>query len=282
MERWLLISNCQTFGLVNSLRLMCPDIEVEGIDVADYRRRTAEIDEMMGACDRVVLNHEVQTTANADHRRAIRVSMLPAFAFGAYHPDLTYVLSDGQPVEGPNNHYHSAIAFAAYCLGLSVDETERLFTGETFARFGFYDHWQHERDSVVSTYASHGMDVAVAIRQWGRVDPFMWSTNHPKIRVLYDLARIFLLKEGYQVRDSGLLPHDNLVLGPCFPVYPAIGEQVGVSGNYYFKRLGDYRQLDLREFLIDSFRAYDRHEREELSVMASSQALHERLLEGLS
>lgn len=273
MERWLLMSNCQTFGLVNAMRMMCPAIEVIGIDTGEYRSRTAEIDASLGEYDRVVVNHEVVTTANADHSRARKISDLPALSFAAYHPDLTYIFHGGTPVSGPNNHYHSMLGFAAYMKGLSVNDAERAFNGAMYERCGYFERWAPERDALLETFAGAGMDLSAYFLGWGREAAFMYSTNHPAIRVVYDLARAFLEKEGYATRHSGILPHDNLVQGPCFPVYPEIAENLGASGSYLFKRISDYRQLDLKEFLEGSFATFDGYDWGTLEVESSMMEL---------
>ena len=67
-------------------------------------------------------------------------------------------------------------------------------------------------------------------------------------------------KAGCDTIDFGVAPHDNLLNGPIFPIYPEIAESLSVPGSYAFKVPGDYRLIDLKQFIIGSFEAYRKHD----------------------
>ncbi len=87
----------------------------------------------------------------------------------------------------------------------------------------------------------------------------MYTVNHPKIRVLFDIAKVFLESLSIKTVSAGILPLDNLVNGPCWPVYPEIGEHYGVGGTYLFKVPGQYYVMSLQEFVKKSLELYSSH-----------------------
>ena len=132
-----------------------------------------------------------------------------------------------------------------------------MFNRETYAACGYLNRWTAARDALISHFSAVGLDVGQAVRRWGRNGAFMYSTNHPRVHVLYDIARLYLEREGYTARVSDVMPSDNLAHGGVFPVYPEIGEVLGVPGSYLFKRAYTYTQLGLRQYVEECFAVYD-------------------------
>ena len=276
-ERWALISNCQTYGLAHSLQLQAEGVTVEPVDVAQFGQQLAHHNARLPEYDRVLVGRSALDVAGADFARARRVDEVPELAFPAYHPDMTYVVSDGQLLNGPLDVYHSTIAFVAHSRGRSVADTLPLFNGATYAASGYLDRWTRDRDGLIAHYAALGLDVGQAVRGWGRRGAFMYSTNHPRIHVLYDIARIYLEREGYSPRVSDVLPHDNLANGGAFAVYPEVGDALGVPGAYLFKRAWEYTQIGLEEYVARCFEVYDRHPRGALATHAVFRESFERV-----
>nr|WP_086494336.1 WcbI family polysaccharide biosynthesis putative acetyltransferase [Novosphingobium panipatense] len=177
------------------------------------------------------------------------------FTFRAYHPDLTYLKHNDSLVDGPTNHYHSAIVYACFKAGLDQADTLKRFNGGFFERCGYLGLWQSERDRLVEEVNTTGVDIAASIRRWGREDAFMYSINHPKIRVLRDIASQLIKRQGRKP-IPGISPHDNLASGPHFAVYPEIAESLGVKGEYVFKNVDSYRPFGLEQFVHQSFDVY--------------------------
>ena len=277
MENWLLLSNCQTVGLANSIRLMSSNINVVAVDHGQYSGNVSGYNSTFSNYDRIIITQEIESVAGADFSSAQRVSYIPPLSFSAYHPDLVYLFCEGKVLSGPLDAYHSNIVFVAHRHGLGVDDTVSLFTSEMYERCGYYDQWVPQRDGVIWYFSHFGMDVAQAIRHWGRSGSFMYSTNHPRIRCVYDIARLFLMKEGYDVQPSDVLPHDNLANSSCFPVYTEIGEALGVEGSYLFKRCADYSQIGLRQFVTESFAAYDAYRDRSVTVTEQMQPFSDRI-----
>jgi hypothetical protein len=276
-ERWILISNCQTYGLAHCMQMLADGIVVEPVDMGQYQTHIEHYNAQFSTYDRVLIGLGAEGLPGADFSLARRVDKLPELVFTAYHPDLTYIEEGSTIVEGPIGAYHSMIAFVAYGAGRSVADTLPLFDGRVYAACGYFDCWTAARDNLV-WYCNHfGLDVSDAVRRWGRNGAFMYSSNHPRIHVLYDIARIYLKQQGYAIQASDVLPHDNLVMSGVFPVYPEIGDVLGVPGSYLFKRINAYTQIGLREFIEESFAAYDVYTPGALAVHDQSRATYDRV-----
>lgn len=259
-ERWLVVSNCQTHGFANSLQAFVPDVEVVPLYPHTFNRRPIAMNRILAGFDRLFISpgiEEMMPKARLD--RVPIHTPLPWFGFRAYHPDLVYVEAQGNRIKSPADDYHSGIALAAYRKGMSLADTRRLFRLRTYEECGFLGWWEAERDRIVQHVAQTGVDISSRILRWGRHDAFMYSVNHPKIRVLFDIAQELVRSTGRDPQRGVTMPHDNLALASGYAVYPEIGESLGVTGAYLFKTYDTYRQFGLDEFLAGCFSIYDRY-----------------------
>lgn len=259
MEQWLVISNCQTFGLANCLQAQAPDVQVTGVDTLLFNSDPDRFNAEMDKYTTLFISDGVRAEIASARIDAIAGHVaLPMFACRAFHPDLVYLVHDGRPVVGPVGDYHSAIAYACFCAGLSVADTVLRFNATFLERCGYMAMWLPERDRLIDEMAGFGLDIAAQIRGWGRQEAFMYSINHPRIHVLYDIAAGLLQARGRTPLSGGIMPHDNLATGAAFAVYPEIGEVLGVPGSYVFKDVGNYRPIDLAGFITGCFATYER------------------------
>jgi hypothetical protein len=240
------------------LNLLAPGVEVEPMGIWGYRDNIAAVTSSLGNYDRVLALPDVLETAGADFSTARKVDQIPGVLFRAYHPDLCYASSGDRMLTGPADAYHSMIAIAAYNRGLSVDATLQLFSAKSYEACGYMDLWRSECEALLAAFRAIDIDLTADLRRWGANKAFMYSINHIRIDCLYDIARAYLLREKVEVLDSDVMPPDNLVQGACFPVYPEIGELLGVEGSYTFKRMDAYRRFTLEEFVRGSFDLYSR------------------------
>lgn len=259
-ERWLLMSNCQTYGLASALQMVNTEFSVTPIDLwtavgdPERTRRTA----LEGGYTRVLVSPEIEE-AGVDLTGAPNLTRIPRVVFTAFHPDCVYALSEGKQVKGPLDAYHSMTLIAAHRRGLSVDDAQRLFNGAFFEQSGYMDYWVPQRDRLVADYAHFGLDISAGIRRWGRTSSFMHTIDHPKMICLYDIARAIFRSMGVpDIGSQDLMPPDNLSNGVSFAVYPEIGEMLGVPGGYRFKRFNDYHHIGLEQLIAESYSAYDR------------------------
>ena len=280
------VGNCQSFGVAYGMKLLLPAAQVDRFTIVNK-----------GLAD---LGFLARTLANYDHvfslefqpgfvrgggweelrARMPSVQPIPSIVFSCFHPDTVYVLDPargGRPIESPTGPYHSAIALYAYLRGMNAEQTEGLFNADFFAALGYFDIWEESAQQFLALAAEARLDLSGELVRWSRRGAFMYSMNHPKAHVLFDVARALLKRAG--------LPHsaqiefddfavDDIVRGAVYPVYPEIAERYGHRGNYLFKRanyelsrsVGEF--LGLRAYIESCFSMYAKESRASLSAGA--------------
>lgn len=257
MERWLVMSNCQTVGLANCLQAQTAEVEVTALDTGKFNQSRWRSNGRMAGYDKLLIYPAIRPEIPKARLDRIGTHVtLPIVTFRAYHPDLIYLFREGRPLSGPLSHYHSAIAFACYRKGLGVADALARFTGAFYERCGYFDVWPAERDRLLAEFDACGLDLRPYFREWGRRQAFMYSYNHPRIQPLYDMASALLQAQAFEPQRSDLLPHDNLAGSPAFAVYPEIGEALGVAGQYQFRAGGSYRPVGLTEYVSACYAVY--------------------------
>jgi len=278
--RWLLVFNCQALGLANCLSLAAPSVAVEYCDFPRFRKNPAEYLDRIGEFDLVITSPQLQRTQYADFGALAPTRLVPTMVFDAYHPDLCLLHEGEALLKGPLGDYHSSLAFAAWRQGLSQADARKLFAAKTYERLGYFDRWAPARQRLLSGFAAQGLDIAGAFARWtDDASAFMHSVNHPAIRCLRDVARLVVRAAGLEDRSQHFAPHDNLLNGPMFPVFPEIAERYSVEGSYRFKLGGQYRHVDLAEFIRGSYETYDRTGRDAIAVPSGYAALHEKIVQ---
>ncbi|WP_454850547.1 WcbI family polysaccharide biosynthesis putative acetyltransferase [Rhizobium binxianense] len=275
METWLLLSNCQTFGLANSMKLLGPRFHVDAVDIWSFKKNIDKYKSEIPKYFRVIV-HPHFYNIDFDFSIAQNLSTIPSINFDAYHPDVCYAFSKG-PLDGPMGSYHSMIILAAYEAGLGIEQTRKLFRQDVFEGCGYFRRWEMERTQLLSSFSQYGLDMASSFTKWSRGDAFMYSVNHPKIRCIYDIARAFMRRHGIETVDGDILPADNLLNGPCYPIYPEIAEMFGVRGSYLFKVPNDYRLVSLEKFIEFSFGTYARVPAGSIQVETAVRARYEQV-----
>lgn len=280
--RWLLVFNCQALGLANCISMAAPGVKLDYCDFPRFRKNPEEYLQRIGEYDLVITAPQLRTTEYADFPALAPTRLVPTMVFDAYHPDLCQAMVDGRQLKGPLGDYHSSLAVVAYRAGLSVDDAAQLYKPRVYEVLGYFDRWPAARQRLLAGFAAHGYDLASAFQRWGRASTaFMHSVNHPAIRCLRDVASAVVEASGLEDRAPALLPHDNLLNGPVFPVYPEIAEHFSVEGSYRFKLGGEYRHIGLREFIEASFEVYGAHGADAIVVPELYQQLHQRILQAL-
>lgn len=281
-NRWLLITNCQTMGMANCIGMVNSAITIEYCDFPNFRKVSKDYLRKIESYDLVLTAPQFVSTDVADLSKLKQLVVVPTVHFDAYHPDLCVVFSGTTLVKGPLSDYHSALAFAAYMRGLDERATKALFNAKLYEALGFMGRWQQAKERLLADFSSHGLQLGSAFSSWSRSpSAFMHSVNHPTIRCLYDVARAIVHSQGLEEESAHLMPHDNLLNGPVFPVYDEIAEQYSVNGSYRFKLAGQYRHIDLEQFIRGSFDVYAQYAKSTLAVAGMYQAKHARIMECL-
>jgi len=257
-ESWLLVSNCQAMGLANCLNLATDEVHVEHYHPAGFKKNSRAILRRWDTYARVLVAPQLLHMLPEKFRASDKIWSIPTFSFSAYHPDVCYLKSAGKPLKGPLDDYHSAIAYAGFKLGMTVYEVRRHYNESTYARLGYFDRWDSAKRQLLDKFEQSGFDMRLAFAGWTRMGAFMYSINHVKVHCLMDLARAILKRAGKRSDYLSEIPHDNLMYGPVFPVYPEIGIRLGVPGSYLFKPGGMYGFIRLEQYLSECHSVYAR------------------------
>ena len=280
--RIAVVGNCQSFGVAYGMKLLNPASHVDRFTIV--RKGVADLKFLARTLSTYdhVFSLEFQPGfvrgGGWDELRAMMpaVQPIPSIVFSGFHPDTIYILDPtrgGRPIEGPTGPYHSAIALYAFLRGMSVEQTEVLYSGALFDALGYFDVWQDSSREFLELAASADLDLSSDLVRWSRAGTFMYSMNHPKAFVLFDVARA-LLKRAKLPHAASLsfddFAVDDIVRGAVYPVYPEIAERYGHRGAYLFKRanyalgrsVGEF--LDLRGFIEACFAVYRGCTREQL------------------
>lgn len=260
MLNMIVISNCMSLGYTKSIQLMRPNDTVSLITMA---QSLSEAGTDLAPYDIVFTS--VAHKASLEKRDPLifegkQVCLLPLILFFGFHPDITYITHNGKLLKLLNQDYHSALAWSGFQLDLSVDETLALYHPSVFKQLGAFDIYQREKQALIQTFTTHGLNLAKHFAKWSRTGCFMHSVNHPRIDVIYDIAQECLRVNGLDAYvppayASGPPCADNLANGSIMPVLPPIAERFGLPGNTTYKMAND-RALSQRDFIIASHALY--------------------------
>ena len=150
-----------------------------------------------------------------------------------------------------------------------------MVNDETFEKIGFFAEFYRAKSFMIANAKTLNLDLSEVFESWvSRKQPFMYTINHPKIGVMYDLCRLVLAREGVPTTDRGELPADRLVTGNNWPVYPPIAKRLGIPEQplfkyaaSYAKELGDGRPgIYLPEFIEGCYRTFGTIDRDEIAA----------------
>ncbi|UTY46693.1 GSCFA domain-containing protein [Sinorhizobium fredii] len=293
-RRIAVIGNCQADTLTRFIRTILPESEVQLFthgDATDAGKRKEK--EAALARSEIVFSQPLRSESfGAFSFNALSVRensyFFPPFSFPAFHPDCVYIgLTKAVSNTSPVGDYSSSIVAYSYLSGLTVDETVQMFNETVYRKLGFFDIWDASRDVLLGSFEKLGHDLSEEFDSWTKRGLFMHTINHPYTFVSADIARKLLSKLGLAdlrenvtkfVSDRGA---DDIV----WPVYPEIGERLGIKGELIFKVSdrhvpADKRPcvIDLHEFIHGSFGRYKEIGKEAL-ICRSTAKSHDESLE---
>ena len=271
--RIALLGNCQATTLHRVFKVLAPSVEVVRFLFSDLPARFAsreDLFEELARFDAIFgqpfgpgLFPELQGLMLKERFRD-SFYFYPVIDFNAFHPDCVYLWHRGRSeyFKSPIGDYHSAIAFLGYSLGLTAVQTLSLFDSAVFERLGYFRFWNVSEEVLLKRGRLIGFPLERAYRSWVRRGSFMSSVNHPKIFVLADVARILLNLSGFSATQCNVedyLP-DEALFDAVWPIYPEIGEAMGIEGDYIFKcgcRSDEWNPFySLQKFVTKSFELY--------------------------
>lgn len=250
-----LIGNCQTAGVADGLLLMFPECQVR-------RLLPREDIGTRGDVDLFVVQKQFERLPAFEMFPDIRKVVIPSIVFSGYHPDQTFVYHNKEMIGGPLHHYQSAIAFGAWRLGIPSGRAKLLFNDKVYSALGYFGFDQHQAE--LEEYLRSVDYPSEMASEWKAAETFMHASNHPRLRVLADVASEVLKKVGVKpvVERAEQYLADGLKMSAIWPVYPEIARRLGVDGSYNFKpRQSDYRGrpapiLDLPTYIEMCYATY--------------------------
>lgn len=280
MTRIVVISNCQTRTLVDSLGFVVRGSSVRGIHLQSAFERVDEALAAVRAADVVVsLPFDDGPFAPENLRRECpSVIALPAVNFAGFHPDITYLFDDfGKTLKSPLGDYHSAIVLGGYRAGLPADRICDLFNKLVYSRLGYLVALENAKAELVEEFARYDLEVSAPLERWIARGCFMHTVNHPKSFVLADLAKQAAQKAKLEVVEGVSYDRffpDLLTLASIYPVFPEIAAAFGAEGDYLFKPATRDPNEDVRvlygldEFVRLSVSMYEKMDRASWVVSA--------------
>jgi hypothetical protein len=264
---------CQAAGLGEWIRRMLPGAEVHGWHVgARPDWNPGAVAGQVAGYDLVITQFSAAMEPALSEERlretARRVVFAPVLVFNGLQPDIVMTGLRDQPfalLRGPLDVLQSAIILAAYHLEVPVARVPRLFNALVFEALGYLGAFAAARAGFLKLLGEQGYDFAGAMDGWLREGTFMYSDNHPHIRVLGSYAEAILARAGLSAAAvaPGGEPLDNLAASVQWPVYPAIARPLGIPGSTSFVRAtsatpaGEPRAITLSAFAEASYRLFD-------------------------
>lgn len=204
---------------------------------------------------------KVQEVAQSCGRPDLVVLSAPRLYFPGFHPDATMATKRAAKDTLPMSNLHSAIVLSAFRTGLSVGQTLTLFRDEVYQRLGYYDSYPLAIENFSVECRQAGLDVMPLMEAW--TAPFFYVPLHPTIAVLRDIALAQLRTAGLYGSQTLPVVDDELSGKIKWPVYPEIGDRLGIAGDYSFDPGGrstkvspDKAPMDLEAFVERSFAGY--------------------------
>lgn len=269
----IVIGNCLSMAVSAACQAYYPNDEIVNLHfevkdiVSEFRRHSGQCDlviAQIGLDENIYPPEFDQVFRDFSDNNPLKCVRYPRLVFSGFQPDCVYAWSrdGGGAVTSPFS-YHSAIAVEAFRRGYSVDETIGLYNGEVFEALGYFDYYAPSIRALQEECKKAGFPDDVFPRKWLGL-PFMYSINHPRMYVAWDVTDYVLRNAGFEVPpiDRERAGTDTFFPGPIWPIYPEIARKLGVPGGYRFMPPTDYSPgahhdvYDLRGFLEKCFEHY--------------------------
>lgn len=270
--RVAIIGGCQVVGLTAAAERLLPGAEIKTWHVGvNPKDSDEELLALLANFNSVISqlsdwDPHIELRISRLRERGLPVVYLPPMVFAGFHPDLTYIRGPDGLVPGPMTDYHSVIAAAAFTLGLPEQRVTGLFNAFVFSELGYFDVFDAARTELLANFKQAGYELSAPFDLWlQQVGQFMYTFNHPHIKVLGSLCRLALARAGH-LDPAASLPDgidDDLAMNFTWPVYPALARRIGLVGSNTFLRgvhglaPGQTREIPLAEYVSMSFRVYE-------------------------
>ena len=188
--------------------------------------------------------------------------LFPRLPYNGFHPDCLLLPSR---VLSPVSGYHSSLVLYGWHRGLTVAQTVALFDERVYETLGFFDFFPAADQVLIEEGRTIGFELDAMLARWRRGGCFMHAINHPKLRIVADVARELMARAGIPVLVPDFEEYlvDPLLAEAVWPVYPELGARWGLPGAYAFMAGYDPRlelapgMQSLETFVAGSFAAYE-------------------------
>jgi hypothetical protein len=270
--RVAIVGSCQVVGLAAAAKRLLPGAEVKtwhvGVHPIDSDEKLLEVLPTFDLVISQISDRDGHIPLRITRLRdlGLPVVYLPVMAFPGFHPDITYIQGPGGGLlQGLAADYHSVIVASAFTLGLPEDRIPGLFNAYIFSGLGYFEVFDAAKAALFANFLEEGIELAPMFDSWFRqLGQFMYTINHPHVMVLTDLCRLALARAGYI--DSGVPSpadvDDYLATHIVWPIYPALGKRIGLSGSTMLLRKlsgpadSAARELPLVDFISGCFEIY--------------------------
>jgi hypothetical protein len=275
-HRVVFVGNCQ----VNMLAAMCNAMQQQvvamGLEMTPRffsQLEASRFDDVLWADAQCIWVHPNQRWLNwlrkqPEHFQD-KVRPLPTIDTLGFHPDCAYVDAKGQSIDSPIGAYHSVLVLWGFLQSLSPQDTRSLFNAQVFKHLGYFDLHASGMSHLVNKGRQCQMPMHRWLAAWHEEGVWMHTINHPKPRVLAQVALHCLAQLGIAgVAEARDVVDDELARSPCWPVYPEVAQALGLRtpGSYAFKcghRSADQghgvKYMGLDAFIEASYAVYARH-----------------------
>lgn len=237
----VLMGNCQVRMIASCLRALLPDADVVTVTPADILDRPLSrvIHDEFANVDAIVSQPLV-----SGHWGSLRTAewvagasnplLIPNFLFTGFHPDLLHI-----PVErwkgppSPFGEFHSALAMAAFRRGVAQDRAADLFNTYIFQRIGYFEEYAIAKEFLLGEAGAIDFDLGEELREWEGRGIFVHTPNHPKIWVLWSIARKIAKRLGLDTAPGAAPPPDPYRAN-VWPVYPELARRMNLEASYIF------------------------------------------------
>ncbi len=254
-------SNCQIGGLAAALQCIFPnrDIGVQPFPKADNPDAVKSFRNILKGARVWVTSGRLELGTELP----LEIIRIPDLNFGAFHPDMRVAINvTTNLLTTPTNN--SQIAAWAYNNQISKPAAARLFNRGVFKSLGYLDCWAPSVDALRTRFTNIGI-TTVEFEQFflrvKRMGQFMYTFNHPRIEALSELARIVARRLGAdtELAEREIVVPDALTFA-LWPLYPEIGEELGLRGSYHWRLSTGPTFFDLhgiKAYLDYAYRSYE-------------------------
>lgn len=264
------VGNCQSAGIADCLNLLDPGVRAVPFMVHVIRQQNRDQAFEHTRKYDIILSQPVKSfgSLNTDNLLTLGKPLytFPNVYFRGYTPDICFIGPGGSRVRTPLANNNSYIILESYLRGLSQAECLARFNPETYAELGYPDAWKVSLETLRLREA--GLDIkASRFFEDPEAPPNLYVSNHPKLYILYDLAKQALERLGRPEPADVTLDcvPDRLLEGSIWPIY-GTGRSCDTPNEKMRFKASGMRYFTLPEFIAASYASYTAADRSALVI----------------